>query len=98
MSQYGIGFTWTIANSAQQVEVLRYADSSGTLSTGTEESIAILEPGIDQYIDFLPNDNTLRHYRVRHTMPGYTAGAYSPSVRAKARPIPQYEEPQNFEA
>lgn len=95
MSRYGNGLSWSPANSAQQIEVLRYDDDgAGSPSTGTEISLAILEAGSTGYIDFLPNDNTIYHYRVRHTNPNWTAGGYSAYVRTKARTIPQFGQPQ----
>lgn len=91
MARYGIGMTWTITNSAQAIEVLRYDDDgTGNPSTGTETSMATLEPGSTGYIDFLPNNNTIYHYRVRHTETDWTAGGYSAYLRAKARIIPQF--------
>lgn len=95
MSRYGVGISWSVANSAQQVEVLRYDDDgAGNPSTGTETTIAILVPGSTGYIDFLPNDNTLYHYRVRHTNANWTPGGYSAYLRSKAATIPGFAGPE----
>lgn len=97
MPSYGIAMGWVIANSAQQTEVLRYNDSSGNPSTGTETSIAIVVAGSMFFTDLLPNDSTFRHYRVRHVVTGYANGAYSNYIRAKPGVIPQYGDPDTFQ-
>ena len=85
---YGIKFIWEVANTREYVEVFRAPDD-GTGSPSTSGSmIAILNPSITEFIDSLPNDSTLRHYRLRHVFPGYNDGTWTGYLRAKPAPIP----------
>lgn len=87
---YGIGISWVVANTREYVEVFRAPDDgTGNPDTANGTMIAILNPNTNQYLDVLPNDSTIRHYRVRHVFPGYNDGAYTSYLRAKPVPIPQ---------
>lgn len=65
-----------------QIAVAATSDATVPL-TSTAVRLALKEAGVSKHTDFLPNDNTARHYRARHVADGFDAGTFSDFVCAK---------------
>lgn len=87
---YGIVVRITPASGAWSMEIER---SSGTVGSTAWVQIASMNTDgtVVDYSDYLPNDNGIRNYRVRHSKSGYTASAWS--TRKSARPTELYGTP-----
>lgn len=86
---YGIVIAWLAESATESVEVFRAPDDgTGSPDTANGSTIVTQSSSQNWYADYLPNDSTFRHYRVRHVKDGYANGAYTGYVRARPISIP----------
>lgn len=85
---YGVVLFMEAGDSFYDIEVLRAPDSTGTPSTASAVTFAVVAGTAQRLTDFQPNDGTYRHYLARHVKYGYPNGADTSWFRAKPVVLP----------
>ena len=86
---YGVVLSMEAGNPFYEIEVLRAPDDgTGSPSTASAESFAVLAGTAEILTDFQPNDRAFRHYLARHVKQGYPNGPDTSWFRASPVVLP----------
>lgn len=69
------------------MEIQRAPDSSGSPDTGSAETVGIVPPGSNSFVDIVGGTG-LHHYRARHVRPKATPGEWTDWLALVPEPIP----------